>query len=372
MKIYFDPAGTIAGMRKLIQAASAGGAGGIVLFTCEDNGLKACDLELLARSTQKPLMGGVFPAVIHGGKAHRKGTVALGFPGRFELAAVADIGAAGAAIDGRLEKLADAFPGARTMLVLLNGASGHSTSFVRRLFDIFGLAINYVGGGTGFTDGRKAPGLFHNGGLIEDGAIVALSAVNSGVGVAHGWTPASEPLQATEVQGNRLKTINFEPAFKVYAEVVKEQTGVLLGPDNFNVIAEAHPFGIARINQEMIVREPLSVDPDGSIVCAGGIPQDSYISVMRGGNDSLIAAAAMAAGMARSGLPQGGPRAYLLMDCISRLRFMGPAFAEELARMAPEGSPSAGACTYGEIANSRREFLEFYTRTAVTAVLEDK
>jgi hypothetical protein len=60
----------------------------------------------------------------------------------------------------------------------------------------------------------------------------------------------------------------------------------------------------------------------------------------------------------------------LFMDCISRVLFLEEEFHQELHAVYKEGSPLLGALTLGEIANSGREYLEFYNKTAVVAVLE--
>ena len=179
-------------------------------------------------------------------------------------------------------------------------------------------------------------------------------------------------MQATGTDGNVLKMIDFKPAFDVYSALVTRNAGITFGKDEFLKISRAHPFGIARINSEMIVRDMLKLNPDGSFICAGEIPQDSYISIMTGSEKTLLDAAESAARMATAALPGGTPGSFLLMDCISRLMFLEDAFKEELVRMVPPGCPSAGACTIGEIANSGADFLEFYNKTAVVAAMEKK
>ena len=123
------------------------------------------------------------------------------------------------------------------------------------------------------------------------------------------------------------------------------------------------------MDKEMIVRDPLMVTADGSLVCAGEIPQDSYICIMTGTEEDLLDAAESASRMAVAALPGGKPAKFLLMDCISRLMFLEGSFKEELARMVPAGCRSAGACTIGEIANCGGDFLEFYNKTAVVAAM---
>ena len=61
---------------------------------------------------------------------------------------------------------------------------------------------------------------------------------------------------------------------------------------------------------------------------------------------------------------------HVIMDCISRVLFLGAGFAEELEAVAQDNLPLVGACTIGEIANCGTELLEYFNKTAVVAVLE--
>jgi len=61
---------------------------------------------------------------------------------------------------------------------------------------------------------------------------------------------------------------------------------------------------------------------------------------------------------------------HIFMDCISRVLFLGAGFEEELEAVVQDNLPMVGACTIGEIANCGTEFLEYYNKTAVMAVLE--
>jgi hypothetical protein len=57
-----------------------------------------------------------------------------------------------------------------------------------------------------------------------------------------------------------------------------------------------------------------------------------------------------------------------VIDCISRSLFLGTDFQRELAAI-DDGLPMVGALTLGEIANSGRDFLEFYNKTAVVGLI---
>ncbi len=372
MKIYFDKEGSLAGLVDNVAKALKDGAGGLVVLSCEGNNFEPSSLNPLLKSVGAPLIGGIFPNVLYGGEVYHHGSVILGFEGFVSTSVINSLSSEETDLEGALEKFEDRSSGARTMMVFVDGFSSRITPFISSLFDIFGLEINYIGGGAGSLSKKNGPCLFSNSGMIEDGAVMALVDTISGVGVAHGWQPMSAPMQATQTHGTELKTIEFEPAFDIYSSIVKRHTGVPIDRSDFQNQSMGHPFGIARIGREMIIRDPLIVKPDGSLICAGEIPENSYISIMHGNEKTLLVAAESAGRMAVAALPEKKPGSFILIDCISRLMFLKGHFKDELAKMTPLDCPSAGACTIGEIANSGADFLEFYNKTAVVAAMESK
>lgn len=371
MEIYFDETGSVAALRESAEMALKDGAGGLVVLACDGNDFTPHLMNPFLRSLTVPVVGGAFPAITHKGKSFQRGSVVLGFRGRVTTAAIHGLSSGNVDLEKPLEDFADRSAGARTMLVFVDGFSLRMYPFINGLFDAFGLEVNYIGGGAGsLVPGReRRPCLFTDSGVISDGAVMALVETVSGVGAAHGWQTLGEPMQVTGVDGHTLRSINFRKAFDAYVSAVTQHVHTTIEKDNLVEVSRRFPFGIARMNGEMIVRDVLEVTPDGDLVCAGEIPLDCYVSIMTGNQETLIAAAGKAAAAAAAALFGAAPTAYLLMDCISRRHFLGDRFDLELAQMSPERVPSAGACTIGEIANSGTEFLEFYNKTAVVAAM---
>jgi hypothetical protein len=51
--------------------------------------------------------------------------------------------------------------------------------------------------------------------------------------------------------------------------------------------------------------------------------------------------------------------------------FLEDKFSQEINAVWSADQPLVGACTIGEIANSGSDYLEFYNKTSVVAILED-
>ena len=86
----------------------------------------------------------------------------------------------------------------------------------------------------------------------------------------------------------------------------------------------------------------------------------------------MIDAAGKALALASAGLKttQSKEQICIFMDCISRVLFLEDRFYEELNAVCKKDRFLIGACTIGEIANSGNDYLEFYNKTSVAAILE--
>ncbi len=257
------------------------------------------------------------------------------------------------------------------MFVFVDGLSTRIASLITDLFGVFGLDLNYVGGGAGSLSFVQKPCLFTNEGLIQDSAVLGLMDWESGIGVNHGWQRISGPFKVTESERNVIKSLDWQPAFDVYRGVVEEASGQTFTDDNFFDISKGYPFGIARMGTEKIVRDPISLADNGGLVCVGEVPENSHVDILVGDVSSLVSAAGTALEDAKNRFAgEPSDRMVLFIDCISRVLYLEEAFAQELSAVHEPDVPLIGALTLGEIANTGEDYLEFYNKTAVIAVLE--
>jgi hypothetical protein len=255
----------------------------------------------------------------------------------------------------------------------VDGFSQRISALIDSLFNFFGLEVNYLGGGCGSLSFKQKPCLFTNEGLIADSAILATVGTTSGIGVSHGWTSVRGPFKVTESDRNTILSLDWQPAFSIYRRVVEEAARCEFTETNFFELAKCYPFGIKRLGGEMIVRDPFIVKDNGALVCVGEVPVESYVDILTGDESSLVNAAGKA--LALSLDAYHGPadkKIILFIDCISRVLFLGKDFEKEIQAVYQEGTPLIGALTLGEIANSGKEYLEFFNKTAVVGCLEAK
>jgi len=108
---------------------------------------------------------------------------------------------------------------------------------------------------------------------------------------------------------------------------------------------------MARIDNEQIVRDPIQVNPDQSLVCVGEVPEGSLVYILNGNNDSLIQAANKAVQLCVDSFPPLETMGTLFMiDCISRVLFLEDQFDLELEAAHHQDLLLMGACTLGEMA----------------------
>ncbi|MCJ8275264.1 MAG: FIST C-terminal domain-containing protein [Bdellovibrionales bacterium] len=307
--------------------------------------------------------GGSFPSIISEYQVHEEGLVIAAIESSWSPLIIEDLSKTNQVIKklGQLKNIKNG----QSCLTFVDGLSHQTPFFLNQLYSHLGPNYRYLGGGAGSLSLKPTPCLFDNQGFYSNGAIILLTDKKWSIGVQHGWEPISEPMVATEVQGNNIKKINWRPAIEVYKEVIGELTSDQLTIENFFNVAKSFPFGILKESDDCVVRDPIILNEDGSITCVGSIPKGSSIQVLTAKSEQLLNAAEKAANEALEETSE--PQISLIIDCISRGIFLGDEITNELGVANKSNPPhnSIGALTLGEIASSKNGLLELYNKTFV-------
>lgn len=261
----------------------------------------------------------------------------------------------------------------RAALVMTDALAGHTDALIEELTLATGGDYRFFGGGAG-DDGRfHKTHVFAGTEAISD-AVVALEILSSeplGIGVSHGWLPASAGLRVTEVDGMRLVGLNGAPAAHAFAAHA-QASGQRFDPSDPLPFFLHNVLGI-RSGDGFRLRVPLALNADGSVVCAAAIPEGAIVHIMETSAESAVRAAERATQAAMSGLNGRRPAAALVFDCVATRLRMGRAFDDELRACADLlGSAGFVGCnTYGQIARAEGQFAGFHNCTAVVAVLPE-
>lgn len=341
----------------------------IHLLVCDQNNFSSEDFKLLT-NCEIPIFGGVFPQIIFKGHSYTKGLIIAGMEEVPKITVLKNISEHETVFEDEMDEaiLDDEY---RTMFVYIDAFSGRVSDFMEGLFRVYGIEINFMGGGAGSLDMVQKPCIITNEGILKDAAILVAFKFCSGVGVKHGWEKLSGPYKVTKSEGNILYMLDSKPAIDIYSEIIKTQTGQIISRENFFQNANGFPFAIKKIGAESIVRDPVILMPDNGIYCMGDVPINSFVEVMIGVPDKLISATKQALSEAMEHSDQSKEiECVYFIDCISRVIYLEEDFSKELATVSISNAPTFGALTIGEIANSGKDYLEFYNKTAVVSIIQ--
>ncbi|HYO98048.1 MAG TPA: FIST N-terminal domain-containing protein [Polyangiaceae bacterium] len=262
----------------------------------------------------------------------------------------------------------------RSALVMTDALAGHADDLVDQLTLATSGQYQFFGGGAGDDAQFQRTSVFFGEEALTDAAVALeiLSKKPIGVGVGHGWKPASAPMRVTEADGMRLISLNGLPAADAFDEHAQETAQTL---DR----AAPLPYFLHNIigidtGNGYRLRVPLSISSDGSVACASEIPVGATVHIMRTDQTSAIDAASRATTSAIDGLQGGKPKVALFFDCVATRLRIGDGFGLELEGLAQALGPAArylGCNTHGQIARAEGQFGGFHNCTAVVCVLPE-
>jgi hypothetical protein len=245
----------------------------------------------------------------------------------------------------------------KVLLLLSDGLGGDQQEVVRGAHRVLGAEVPLVGGCAGDDLKMHHTFQFHGDSVLEHSVVGA--AIGSegpiGIGVEHGWRAVGEPMVVTASSGNRVLTLDDQPALTAYLQRLDAPPEVHADADAFTLFAITHPLGLSRRSGDE-VRFVAGADFDeGSLNCIAALPQGSLAWIMEGDSDSVLEATNVACERAVSELDGQPPLALFAFDCIARKGVLGDGIVAEVGRIAEfaAGAPVAGFYTYGEIARTR-------------------
>lgn|GEM_PF-215676 len=123
--------------------------------------------------------------------------------------------------------------------------------------------------------------LYFNQSIVTDGCagIVLGGKIYCGIGTKHGWKPLGKPHTVSASAANIIKSIDGQPAVKLYEEYLACDLNRL--KKEIKELSTSYPVGVFVPGEtEYILRSVHSVSDDGSLICQGNIPEGSVIRLM--------------------------------------------------------------------------------------------
>ena len=371
MHIELEQTGSTQALATMLENTVAReGVNGIIVFACDKNGFDPENVDSIFQKCPVPLMGGIFPGIIHEKETLETGTIVIGISQKPDISIIKGMSDPDTDFLHPLSEIFKIDDIPETILVFTDGFASRISSFINAMFINIGLERNIIGGGAGSLSLTKKPCIISNEGLLEDASIIGLLDTQSTVNISHGWHTIKGPFKVTEADRNVIRTINWMPAFNIYREVIREHSGQYITPDNFSRIAMSYPFGVSRMCNDPIVRDPVMVDEAGALTCVGEIMEGAFVNILHGNPQSLIKASGQLS-TCTPGFSLGENSVGLVIDCISRALFLKDKFKHELKALHLPDIPLLGFLSFGEIATQEKQSLEFHNKTTVLSVLEE-
>jgi hypothetical protein len=244
----------------------------------------------------------------------------------------------------------------QALILLTDGLAGDQTEVVRGVYSVVGAATPLVGGCAGDDMQMQHTSQMFDGEVLNNAIVGAWLASDAplGIGVQHGWKRVGEPMLATESDGNRVVSLDDQPAMDVYLERLNAPAEARLTPEGFTRFALTHPLGLSRHSREDVRFISGADFADRSLNCIAAVPKGALVWMMEGDEDSVLTATDTACLEAVQALDGRPPVGLLAFDCIARRGVLGAAgIVREIERIAAHAqAPVAGFYTYGEIART--------------------
>lgn len=338
----------------------------ILVLSCADDSIDVDRLGDLCKTNPLPIIGARFPKLIYQNKVFSTGCILVPIVKPVSIKVVE-----------RLHQFSDVEFFAKfkssefsSLLVFTDGLSKNIDNLLNIMFQQFGHDISVFGGGAGSLSFEPQPCLFAPQGLIQDAMLLVWIDVTSHVAIGHGWHVLDGPYLANQVAGNEIQQLNFQPAFDVYRDAVELHLPTTrLSAENFFDIAKNYPFGLERLDEDLLIRDPITIDGT-SVICVGNIAENAMLYIMQGSVQTLVEGAAHSVKETKKETPISNT---LVFDCISRELYMGDAFDEEMNSLQSELGSDVdliGALVLGEIASTPSSGVFFHNKTCVSALFE--
>lgn len=321
-------------------------------------------------------------------KRHSVAVMALKGEGISFFAGVGEgiAGGAGAAGASAAEAVKKQAPSGKlgAFIMLPDVLAGNGADIVRGVLQSLGAHFPIVGGAAGDDFEFKKTYQYLND-RVYSGAVVGLGltgAFRLGIGVKHGWIPVGTPKKVTKSNGAVLHELDGKPAIKIYEDYFGEERAKELRSEALARLAITYPLGMRVAgSDELLIRDPITVDEKGSITCAAEIPEGSEIRLMIGSREEAVKVAREAAENAVKQLDGGAPKAVIIFNCIARNKLFGERSGEEIEAIQEavgRDTPLIGFYTYGEqaplggeVRNINKCNPAFHNETVVICVLAD-
>ena len=197
-----------------------------------------------------------------------------------------------------------------------------------------------------------------------------------GVGMDHGMLPAGMPRVVTRSEGVNVYEIDGKPAVTLYGEYFGYKDLQRFTAEPIGGLSLSYPLGFRwKISDEnIIVRAPLFLKSDGSLVCTDSIPEGSNLQIMIGDREESLKSVRRALKVAKEDLGEENPSLAILVSSAGRKYSYGSNIEDEVGEVEKtlgKKVPIVGFYGYGSICASdkRKDNIGVFQDNAVSICL---
>ncbi|WP_158972444.1 FIST signal transduction protein [Paraglaciecola sp. L3A3] len=351
-------------LQAMLEKALSQKPTGLFILCCEQSLNQLNSFESFLQSIPIPVFGGAFPSVLYDQQAQEQGIIFVAMHMPLDIRVFHDLDQA------KAFELSFNLAEYQSLIVLVDGLSRNIEDALNQIFLQTDSDIAVFGGGAGSLSFQQKPCIFTNQGVFDNTIVMVAMQLKVSLAIGHGWQPLAGPYLANQVDDNHIVQLNFQPALEVYQQVVEEHSGKKFSDHEFFDLAKTYPFGIERLDDDLLVRESLTFE-ETSLVCVGRVPENVMLYILGGQPQQLINAAANAVEIhaKKSTISQA-----MLFDCAGRKLFLADEFDSELEQITSSLNSKNklfGALVLGEIASGQCGGIHFHNKTAVIAMTKD-
>ena len=314
-------------------------------------------LELI-NDNKVEVYGGVFPSLIYGSQLYNDGFIIIAMPDILN-ASLLPLDLNPKDLNKRINELKASSQNnkVQSIFTLISAFGTDKTIFLKSLYNAFGNTVNYFGAGCGSITEKRGLEILSNQGYASNSGLILELKSKLEINYAHGWKSSDNIYKVTECVGNEIISINWEPAFKVYQQIIASEYNLNINKTNFFEVAKQFPLGMLRLDSELIIRDPYGITKREGILVVDKIEEGEFIKIMFGTSEGLL--------NSTKAIRINKNQNAICFNCISRKLFHQENISSELNKIAPNNL--IGAFSIGEIVNHGDSYLEMFNKIVTTA-----
>ncbi len=340
---------------------------GLYVLIAEADREQVPQLQALANEMSLPLSGAVFPELIWLNEFKPHGVIVSALapaPKSCIVSALAEMSGADEVAAEIVAFVSESEQDGQLFLVF-DAMTPNIASILDAVYLELGDGIGYMGTNAGSESFQPIPCVFDNQQYVQDAVLLMQLPAQMGISLEHGYSAPDEMIVATSTEGNRIVSIDWRPAFDVYSDLAKRHYGIDINRENFYQYAVHMPFGIVRIDGEVLVRIPVALQEDGSLFCVGEVPENAILTLLnavpRNSRETVDKLVECSPGDAGEGLK-------MIYYCAGRRMHLEATAKDELALLAQAMAPAKlfGALSLGEIGSSMKTGYPLFHNATIT------